>query len=135
MQLMSGVGDLKYHWALAYMTPGAATQLWQRKVNTSWKPVLWFVNGEYKGDWVQDVTKSIVADKDFHEWGQSESGMQGLIERLSKPGDLILDPFLGGGATGAMAIALRRRFIGSDIDKKWIDVTAGRIATEKKDRA
>ena len=38
--------DLTYHWALAYLTPGGQSpQIWPRKVNTFWKPVLWFVKG------------------------------------------------------------------------------------------
>ncbi|MGL4593132.1 MAG: hypothetical protein ACRCUY_00215, partial [Thermoguttaceae bacterium] len=37
---------LDYHWTLAYWTPGGqATQLWERKVNTFWKPILWFTKG------------------------------------------------------------------------------------------
>ncbi len=35
---------LRYHWTVAYLTPGGqSVQLWERKVNTFWKPVLWFV--------------------------------------------------------------------------------------------
>lgn len=38
---------LRYHWTVAYLTPGGqSVQLWDRKVNTFWKPVLWFVNGD-----------------------------------------------------------------------------------------
>jgi len=37
---------LTYQWTLSYLTPGGqSAQLWQRKVNTFWKPVLWFVKG------------------------------------------------------------------------------------------
>ncbi|MFH1737664.1 MAG: hypothetical protein ABIH23_01560, partial [bacterium] len=34
---------LKYRWIIAYLTPGGqAVQLWDRKINTFWKPVLLF---------------------------------------------------------------------------------------------
>ena len=50
---------LRYHWTLAYLTPGGqSSQLWERKVNTFWKPLLWFVKGEYAGKWIGDVCKS-----------------------------------------------------------------------------
>jgi len=107
---------LKYRWTLAYMTPGGqSVQQWQAKVNTFWKPVLLFGNAD---DWIGDVIRSNVNDNDkrFHGWGQSESGMADLIERLSKPEQLICDPFLGGGTTAACSIALGRRFVGGDID-------------------
>lgn len=121
---------LTYHWTVSYLTPGGqAVQLWDRRVNTFWKPVLWFVNGDYDGDWVGDVTRSAVNDndKDHHHWGQSESGMVDLIERFSKPGNLVLDPFLGGGTTGVVALRLGRRFIGVDIDEKAIQTAAARL--------
>lgn len=121
---------LKYHWTIAYLTPGPVTQIWQRKVNTSWKPVLWFVKGEYQGDWIGDVCKSDYLDKRFHEWGQSESGMADIVTRFSKPNDLILDPFCGGGATGVVALRLKRRFIGVDNDNEAIEIATGRILKE-----
>jgi hypothetical protein len=38
---------IKYHWMASYLTPGGqSVQLWQKKVNTFWKPLLWFVKGE-----------------------------------------------------------------------------------------
>jgi site-specific DNA-methyltransferase (adenine-specific) len=123
--------NLKYHWTLAYLTPGGqAVQQWERQVNTFWKPVLWFVNGELDGEWSGDVIKSDVNDNDkrFHEWGQSESGMARLVERYSRSGDLICDPFVGGGPTAIAALARGRRFIGIDKDEQAVKDTLSRIA-------
>lgn len=122
-----------YHWTLAYLTPGGqAVQLWQKNVNTFWKPVLWFVKGNFRGQWAGDVVKSATNDNDkrFHEWGQSLSGMTDLIERFTKPGDVICDPFCGGGATGAAALASGRLFIGADIDAACLDTTRDRLRLE-----
>jgi site-specific DNA-methyltransferase (adenine-specific) len=104
---------LKYHWTLGYITSGGQSpQLWTKKVNTFWKPILWFTKGEYKGGWVGDVIKSDNNDKRFHDWGQSESGMYNLMERFVMPGDVILDPFMGGGTTGVICKELKCEFIG-----------------------
>lgn len=122
---------LSYHWTLAYLTPGGqAVQLWQRKVNTFWKPILVFTNGDYDGEWLGDVTKSDVNDNDknHHHWGQSESGMADLITRLSKPGQLVCDPFLGGGTTAVVCHDLGRRFVGCDIDEAAIATSTSRFA-------
>ena len=121
---------LNYHWMVAYLTPGGqAAQMWMRQVNTFWKPVLWFVKGEFEGEWVGDVIKSDVNDNDkrFHDWGQSESGMARMVEKFSRPGDLICDPFLGGGTTAIAALARGRRFIGIDVDSDAIETTALRL--------
>lgn len=127
-------GRLRYQWTLAYLTPGGqSVQLWDRHVNTFWKPVLWFVKGEYKGDWVGDVIKSDVNDNDkrHHHWGQSESGMADLIWRFTHPGEMIIDPFLGGGTTGVVAVTMGRQFIGIDIDEAAIEKSARRLETSK----
>lgn len=118
---------LKYRWTLAYLTPGGqAVQQWQAKVNTSWKPILLF--GEAV-EWFGDVAVSKPNDNDkrFHGWGQSESGMADLVERLTKPGQLICDPFLGGGTTAVVSLALGRRFVGCDIDPAHVEQTRTRV--------
>lgn len=121
---------IQYHWTASYLTSGGqSAQIWQRKVNTFWKPLLWFVKGEYTGQWVGDVTKSKINDNDkrFHHWGQSESGMTDIIERFTFPGQTILDPFLGGGTTAVVAIKLGRYFVGIDIDSEAIETTVARL--------
>jgi len=124
------VSHMRYHWMLSYLTPGGqSAQMWHRKVNTFWKPLLWFTNGDYDGDWIGDVTKSAVNDNDkrFHNWGQSESGMADIINRFSKPGDTILDPFMGGGTTGIVAVKMNRKFIGIDKDEAAVDASKRRF--------
>lgn len=130
MRRLTEVDGLSYHWTLAYLTPGGqSVQVWPRKVNTFWKPVIWLVKGAYSGYWAGDVAKSNVNDNDkrFHHWGQSESGMAELIERVSVVGDTVLDPFCGGGTTGVTALAMGRKFIGIDIDEKAIETTRARL--------
>lgn len=121
---------IRYNWTVAYLTPGGQSpQIWDRKVNTFWKPVLWFVKGEYDGDWIGDVSnKSNGNDKRFHHWGQSEGGMADLIDRFTYPGETILDPFVGGGTTGAVAVRMNRLFVGADIDQAAIEQTAARLS-------
>ena len=120
--------SMKYHWCMCYLTLGASPQLWQKRTNTFWKPLLWFVKGEYKGDWIgNDIMESPQNDKNFHHWGQSVGGMKDIIERFTNPNDLILDPFLGGGTTGVTAVMSGRKFIGVDIEEKCLKTTLERI--------
>lgn len=121
---------MTYHWCMVYLTQGGQSpQLFHKRVNTFWKPLLWFVKDEYKGDYIGDVLKSPPNDNDkrFHEWGQSLGGMKDIIERFTNPGDVILDPFLGGGTTGAAAVSMNRKFIGVDIEQKNVDISMERI--------
>lgn len=123
--------SMTYHWCMAYLTPGGQSpQLFHKKVNTFWKPVLWYVKGEYDGDWSGDVLKSPVNDNDkrFHEWGQSIGGMREIVERFTDPGAVVLDPFLGGGTTGVVTVCMGRRFVGADIEQSNIDIAWSRIS-------
>ena len=121
--------SLTYHWSLAYLTPGGeSAQLWERKVNTFWKPLLWFTKGKYEGEWVGDVCRSDANDKRFHEWGQSESGMADIVDRFTFPGETICDPFCGGGTTGVVAVRMNRMFIGIDSAPEAIETTKRRLA-------
>ena len=115
---------LKYRWTMAYLTPGASSHLYPPKVNQHWKPV--FVFGEPM-QWLDDVVTSIKPDKAHHEWGQSESGMAEIVERLTDPGDLVCDPFLGAGTTAVVCKKLGRSFVGCDIDEGACKDTLSRL--------
>lgn len=49
-----------------------------------------------------------------------------LITSASKEGDLILDPFNGSGTTGIAANILKRRYIGIELDKDFLELTKKR---------
>ena len=54
-----------------------------------------------------------------------------LIERCllaaTKPGDLVLDPFLGGGSTAVAALARGRRVVGIDLDEAHLRIAMKRV--------
>ena len=129
-EVMEQLGKyMTYNWTLAYLTPGGqSAQLWGRKVNTFWKPLLWYVKDRHEGDWVGDVCRSDSNDKRFHEWGQSEGGMADIIERFTYPGQTICDPFCGGGTTGVVAVRMNRMFVGIDCDQEAVATTLKRLA-------
>lgn len=118
---------LSYWWTACYLAPGASTQLWQRKVLTQWKPLLVFCKGDYSGAWLYDVCKSDAPDKEGHDWGQSVSGMDSVLQRFAKPGMVVLDPFCGAGATGVAALKISCQFVGIDIEEKNINITKERL--------
>jgi DNA modification methylase len=50
-----------------------------------------------------------------------------ILENYTKPGDTILDPFMGSVTTGVAAIQLGRRFIGIEIDPGYFEIARKRI--------
>ena len=50
-----------------------------------------------------------------------------IIRLLSKPGDIILDPFVGGGTSAVEAFALQRKYYGIDVNP--ISVLVSKVKT------
>jgi len=120
--------ELIYYWTGCYLTPGQPTPLRQRQINTSWKPILIYsIKKDYSGKTFGDVYKSDLEDKDFHEWGQSVSGMHSLINQICLPNQSIFDPFCGAGTTGVAALMQGCLFHGIDVDEKSIEISRGRL--------
>lgn len=118
---------LKYYWTASYLTPGQPTPLRQINVNTTWKPLLIYSKGKYTGKIFGDVFKSDGNNKDFHKWGQSESGMYDLISKICLPGQYILDPFCGAGTTGIAALRHGCLFDGLDLLEENVNISKGRL--------
>ena len=66
-------------------------------------------------------------DKNYHHWGQSVNSHRYYIDCLGSPGDLVLDPFCGGGTTGIACAVLDRRYLLFDLDPVAIKTTAARL--------
>lgn len=53
--------------------------------------------------------------------------MQEIIRIHTNEGQLILDPFMGSGSTGAAALSLGRRFIGNELSVEYYEVAENRL--------
>ncbi|HEY9214928.1 MAG TPA: site-specific DNA-methyltransferase [Ancylobacter sp.] len=68
-----------------------------------------------------------VAGHKVHPTQKPEALLARIILSASKPGDVILDPFLGSGTTAAVAKRLRRHFVGIERDAAYADAAQARI--------
>ncbi|MCK5149409.1 site-specific DNA-methyltransferase [Candidatus Pacearchaeota archaeon] len=50
-----------------------------------------------------------------------------MILHSSKEGDLILDPFCGSGAVCIACKEMKRKWIGIELEVKWVRVARGRV--------
>ena len=122
--------EWRYWWMIAIdqRHSGGRMEMIGKYVRIHWKPMLWFVKGgRANNNFVDDMIDSIAPDKELHEWEQSENVAEHYIEMLSKPGDWILDPFMGSGTTGIAALSLGRRFIGIEENKERFATANNRI--------
>lgn len=62
-----------------------------------------------------------------HQAVQPEYLSKKYILACTKKGDIVLDPWLGSGTTGKVACELNRKFIGIELNPKFIDIAIDRI--------
>jgi hypothetical protein len=106
---------LRYWWILS-MNHHQSERFPGKFVIANHKPILWYVKSFRRGrTLVPDVLLPPQREKDDHEWGQGEGGVTHLIEHLTEPGELIVDPFAGTATWGRIAASMGRRWIGADI--------------------
>lgn len=130
-KVMETLGSqLDYFYDFILLHRGNTSILWPRRIITGYKSLLCYtqrgqkplpttnVLGKYTGDG---------ADKRFHRWGQDAKTAQYYIDMFLRPGDLIVDYFLGAGTFGEVCKALDRKFIGFEIDTKTYEVARARV--------
>jgi site-specific DNA-methyltransferase (adenine-specific) len=54
--------------------------------------------------------------------------MRWVVEQFTKPNDLILDPFMGSGPLAQAARDLGRRYVGIEIEERYIVTAKRRLA-------
>ena len=82
-----------------------------RRVNSVWNYTLGITDRERVG-YANQKPLSIVSP---------------FVSVHTRPGDIILDPFMGSGTTGVAATKLGRRFIGADIDAAAVEIATRRL--------
>lgn len=71
----------------------------------------------------------------FHETQKPIAIMRDLILDFTAPGDLVIDPFCGSGATGVAALHAGRRFVGVEVQGQYATQAAGRLARHAEQAA
>lgn len=121
---------LRYWWIISLEHSGRAQRLDGKGVFVKWKPLLWFVKDTRRDPSVavDDLFRSNPPERDsHHEWQQDTSEAEYYIRLLTEPGDLVADPFVGGGTTLVAALKLGRRGWGCDIDPQQVKKTRERL--------
>ncbi|ADH91682.1 DNA methylase N-4/N-6 domain protein [Ancylobacter novellus DSM 506] len=87
---------------------------------------------QMRSDWLFPICSGGERLKDedgrkLHPTQKPEALLARVILSASKPGDVVLDPFLGSGTTAAVARRLGRHFVGIERDPTYADAAQARI--------
>jgi DNA modification methylase len=105
-----------YETVLVAMKPGAACHWYDDtdKVENIIRP-------GYKG------IRKIIPSASQHPTPKPIELVKHFLQLHTRPGDVVLDPFMGGGTTGEACVELGRDFIGIEIDDHWHKFAERRI--------
>ncbi len=136
---------------ICWFKPNASPNLSCRMFTASHETLLWakknkkakqtfnydlMKNGTWKGDFIKKTNKQMRSvwaistpkngEKKYgkHPTQKPEALLERIILSSSNEGDIVLDPFCGSGTTGVVAIRHKRKFVGIDSEKKYLDELA-----------
>lgn len=136
---------------ICWFKPNASPNLSCRMFTASHETLLWakknkkakhtfnyelMRNGDWNGDFIKKRNKQMRSvwaigtpkngEKRYgkHPTQKPEELLKRVIIASSNEGDTVLDPFCGSGTTGVVALRYRRKFIGIDLEKEYLDKLA-----------
>ena len=125
LRLMTQAEGLDYFWVFSLLHHGGYPRLWNKRLMSGFKPVFVFTKGKPSRLRWQSTVGADSADKRFHEWGQGVGFPVKTLELLTDPGDVIWDPFCGGGQVPAACKLTGRNYVAFEVDPE----TASRART------
>ena len=78
--------------------------------------------------WEIGVIAPVARERTGYPSQKPEALLGRLVEALSDPGEIVLDPYAGSGTTLAVAAKLGRRFVGIDQSETAVEVATKRLA-------
>ena len=121
---------LSYGWIYVQPLPGSNTRILGRHIYQEWKPWVCYSNGPWPSgriDWHGDLLTAGPRAKEDYEWQQQLEPAIQLVERLTLPDDLVVDPFLGSGTSGVATLQAGRRFKGIEADANRVAKATARL--------
>lgn len=100
---------LDYHWMVIGWQPQSNLMFMPRRWMEKYRPALIYSKGKAKTHKFVSDARPTKRDKRYHKWGQGKEFWTYYINLLG--GDVILDPFCGGGTTAVVC---------KELGKKWL---------------
>jgi len=121
--------QLKYIWLGALVIrDGPRNTVHPLHIWCTIKPILFYTKPPYvPGTWFTDTYIDRQGYKENHAWEQTIEAPLYFIEKLTMPGETVLDPFLGTGTNAIASAILKRNFIGCEINQGVLGIAKQKI--------
>lgn len=80
--------------------------------------------------WSIPTTPKLEKEFGSHPTQKPIALMRRVVEAFSRPGEVVLDPFMGSGTTGVACQILGRSFIGVELEKEFVNLASKRLGVE-----
>lgn len=122
--------SLKWFRMFAGIQLNSNSRFFSKKLFANWRPIVVYAKGSLRPlNWMPDAIKTN-RDKKYHPWGQDAEPIRRWIEGFTNDSSIVLDPCMGGGATGAASILAGRKWLGFDKDEDAVRVANERLTTQ-----
>lgn len=97
---------------------------------TTMQPILYYGKDYRAGKGALPSGRAVTeaSEKNGHPCPKPISAWTWLLDKVAQPGEIILDPFMGSGTTLRAAKDLNRRAIGIEINERYCEIAARRMA-------
>lgn len=120
---------LVYGWTFGVFQPDSNDRINKFHLYSAWRPILAFYAGGAPPRvpiWTPDSTRT-TRDKSYHEWGQGIEPVEKWMKAFTNIGDLVMEPFCGGGSVPFVAKKLERKYIAFDKSSDAVAISAERL--------
>jgi hypothetical protein len=121
---------LTYWWTFTVVFGGQPVLIHSRHIQNRSRLILAFARPPVRPAtrWFAAVIEGGGREKDHHDWGQGEAEARYLLTWLTEPGDLVVDPFCGGGTMPAACKGLGRNWLAIERDKATAMIARRRLS-------
>lgn len=112
-----------------YQPAAAGVSFWGRP---TWQPILFYGTAPNSGEQLRQLHYILneSAEENDHPCPKPIHAWKWLVNKASRPGDTVIDPFMGSGTTLRAAKDLGRQAIGIDIEERYCEIAAKRLSQE-----
>jgi hypothetical protein len=119
--------EMQLHFVHVLLHNGGYPRWWTKKVMVGYKPVYALSKGPPIGNkWISSV-HSVRMDKRFHQWGQGEGFALKIVDMFTDIGELIIDPFCGGGQVPSVCKQTQRDYIAFELNPTTAEQATERV--------
>jgi len=122
---------LEYVSMCAVFQSYSKSKIQKHNLFENWRPIVAFKKPGKTAvrEWTQDVVRG-TRDKSHHDWQQDSEAPLQYIEAYTRAGDIVLDPFVGGGTTPWACKQLGRYYVAFDVDEDAVKLSMERLSHE-----